>query len=378
MNEIKNFDNIASKDVIKLLSDRNILKPTKIQSETMGTIKSGDDVIFQASTGTGKTLAYLLPILSTIDNNIKTPQVIILTPTHELASQVYRQLFYITDEINIEATLLIGGANINRQVEKLKSKPKIIVGTAGRILDLVALKKLKMHTVKTLIIDEFDRMLSPKNVENVKKVVKCTLRDTQLVMCSASTDSDTLQIAKSMCKDNLKFIEIDKNEIPDTVKHIYFTCDRRKKFELLRKFIHAGRVTKTLLFVNNEVDCDELVQKLLFHGVKADYISGKDKPQERKSKIDKFRAGKLKVLLTTDLLSRGLDIEKMYYVINYNLPEDSDIYQHRAGRVGRAGQIGFCVSFLDLKEIDKLKKIQKKLNITFNKKVLSEGKIIDC
>ncbi len=364
---MKNFNEFCNSNIIKLLDDRNITTPTEIQENSINIISTGVDTIFQASTGTGKTLAYLLPIIRNIDNSIKTPQSIILTPTHELASQVYNQLYYLCKNENIEISLLIGGANINRQVQKLKSKPKIIVGTTGRILDLVKMKKLKMHTIKTVVIDEFDRMLSKKNIDGVQKVLKCVMRNTQIVMCSASTDDKTLSIAKSLCKENLKFIEINKNEIPITVKHSHFVCDRRKKFETVRKFINRERVPKALVFVNNETNYDELVQKFLYHGISANYISGDDKPQERKNKLHNFRIGKTKVLLTTDLLSRGLDIQNLYYVINYNLPEDAEIYQHRAGRVGRAGDVGFCVSFIEASQYSILKKLEKNLNIDFNK-----------
>ncbi len=362
---MNHFEEAFNENIVKLLKNKNINTPTEIQKKSIEIINTGVDTVFQASTGTGKTLAYLLPIIKNIDNTIKTPQSIILAPTHELASQVYNELNYLCKELNIETALLIGGANINRQVDKLKSKPKIIVGTAGRILDLVKLKKLKMHTVKTVVVDEFDRMLNAKNVENVKKVLKCVMRDTQIVMCSASTDDDTLKIAKEMCKENLNVIKINKNEIPSTVQHIYFVCDKRKKFETLRKFINREKVEKALVFVTNEVDYDELVQKFLYHNISATYISGDDKPQERKNKLHNFRTGKTKVLLTTDLLSRGLDIKNLYYAINYNLPEDSDIYQHRAGRVGRAGENGCCVSVVENGKLNILKKLEKTLNINF-------------
>ncbi len=371
------FEKVFDQRIVKRLNNKRIDKPTEIQKEGISTILTGCDVIMQSKTGSGKTLAYILPIIKNIDMDIKTPQAVILAPTHELASQIYTELSNICIELEIETALLIGGANINRQKDKLKEKPKIIVGTAGRILDLFKLKKLKMHTVKTIVIDECDRMLSDINISMVNDVIKTTLRDTrQIVMCSASLDEKILSTAKSMTKENVQIIQVNDNEIPQSIKHYYFVSEKRKKFEMFRKMINAVKPRSVLVFINNEVDAEELVSKFIYHGIKASYISGDDKPQERKAKLDQFRSGKIKLLLTTDLLSRGLDIEDLYYVVNYNLPEDEDIYQHRAGRVGRNEKVGFCISLIDINEYDFIRKFERKLKIKAEKRAVFENKIV--
>ncbi len=374
---MSNINDLLNENLNDVLKQHNFYKLRKVQEETLQDSLNGTDIIVRSSTGSGKTLSYLLPILNAIDDSIKTPQAIVLAPSYELASQVYNVAYALCKDLNIEVALLIGSANIDRQLSKLKNKPKLIIGTSGRILKLVSLKKLKMHTIKTIVLDEGDRLLSEKHLNNTEEVIKKTLKDRQLVLYSATIDDLTVDVAKTIMKSPLLYNIKEDSIVPKNIVHHTFITTKRDKIPTLRKIISAYKMNKVLLFTSKQTDTNTLVDKLNFHNKDAIALNGEINSIERKDALDGFRSGKYKVLVCSDIFSRGLDIEKLFYVINFDLTEDFSIYQHRVGRIGRTSKIGTAISLVEPTEVGILSFIGKNLNIKFDKKGLQDGSVID-
>jgi len=378
MENIENFSELnLIPQLVEALKKQHIDKPTEIQKQAIPAIIENNDIIAQSQTGSGKTLAYLLPLISKIDLTSKNLQAIVLTPTHELALQVERQINLLIKNsgLPLRAAVIIGGVNITRQLEKLKEKPHIVVGSAGRILEIIGRKKMTGHMVKTIVIDEADRMLDEKNIENVKAIIKTTLKDRQLVMFSATMSEKAINTAKDLMKE-AQIIQIKKKGfLPDSIKHIYFVCEKRDKVDMLRKIIRSEKPERVIVFTNNPNNIETIIEKLEYHKLKAAGIYGLNNKMERKQSMEDFVSGRKPVLITSDLSSRGLDIEGVTHIINMDIPEEPVFYLHRAGRTGRAGKKGVSISIVTQKEEHWLRKYEKRFNIKIEKKVLSYGKI---
>jgi len=365
--------------LIKALEKENITVPTEVQSKVIPEAILNKDLIVQSETGTGKTLAYLLPLFHKVDPSKKEMQAIILVPTHELALQIQRVIERLiqNSEVKVTSTPIIGNVNIERQIDKLKERPNIIVGSSGRILELIKKKKIAAHTVKTIILDEADRLLDIHNIESVKAIIKGTLKDRQILVFSATISKD----AEALAKEIMKEPQIIKNEstatVPETIEHIYFVADQRDKIDVLRKLVRIMNPEKALAFVSNGDELSLLVEKLKFRKLDAEGIQGANFKLERKKVMDDFRNGKLQLLVATDIAARGIDIENLTHIFNLNMPEQPNDYLHRAGRTGRKGNAGVCVSIVTQRESELLKQYEKKLNIKFTQKDMRMGEIVD-
>ncbi len=367
-------------DLVDGLLKQNITTPTEIQNKIIPLILSGKDVIGRSETGSGKTLSYLLPIFQKIDDSISGTQAIILTPTHELASQVYKEaeLLEETTGRSVGVMMIIGSANSNRQLDKLKSKPKIIVGSTGRILDFIGRRKIPAHLVKTIVLDEGDRLLVDGNFDDLKGVVKATQKDRQLVVLSASIDDLTKQRAKELMKSDLEKIETTSGAfVPENILHTYILSTPRDKFLNLRKLVASEGVKKAIVFLNNPENIEVTVDKLCHHSTKAVAMYGKASKEDRKTAMEDFREGRAKVLVTSDLGARGLDVKGITHVINLDVPEEPTQYLHRAGRCGRQGASGVAVTIVTPYERKWVHKYAKTWSIAFNQKEMSHGTLID-
>jgi len=371
----------VSDNLCKALESQNILEPTYIQSHTYKNILKGHDLIACSSTGSGKTLAYLLPLIEKLDLNTKNVQILILVPTQELAVQVNNQieLLFINAQIPSNSTFLIGEGNISRQIDALKLKPSIIVGTPVRVRQLISMKKLKVHEVKALVMDEADRLMNKTCLETILSIRKSLMKRTQVLLFSASIDQRTLKAAK-----DLTFKPIIVNErsdrqvspIPTTIKHIYVITERHERIETLRKLAKALNNDRTMIFINTRYDLNETLQKLRYHNYQVGALSGNIDKQEKKKTLENFKSGKINYLLGTDVAARGLQIDNVSAVINVNLPEDDNEYLHRAGRCGRNGNEGLCVSIITENELPKIKRYQKLFKINIVQKKLYNGKLV--
>ncbi|MCY6356435.1 DEAD/DEAH box helicase [Clostridium sp. ZS2-4] len=364
-------------NLIEGLKKEGINEPTDIQVKAIPLALENKDIIGQSETGSGKTLAYLLPIFQKIDSNKKEMQAIILAPTHELVMQIDNQIKLLSQNsgIPITSATMIGEVNIKRQIEKLKEKPHIIVGSTGRVLQLIKMKKIRPHTVKTIVIDEGDRLLDQNNLTGVKDVIKTTMRDRQLMVFSATINEKTLNIAKGLMKET-EIIKIEeKNQVNPDITHYYITAEQRDKIETLRKLVAGLKPEKAIVFINKSDEIEITTSKLQYHHIKAHGIYGSASKEERKKALDGFRNGKIQLLIASDLAARGLDVKDVTHIFNLDLPEDSNEYLHRTGRTGRAGNLGTAISIVTKEEISLIKKYEKDFNIKIEAKTVYKGAI---
>lgn len=353
--------------------------PTGIQAEVIPLALFGKDVIAQSATGTGKTLAYLLPLFQKIDVAKREMQAIILAPTHELAMQIYHQIETLAKNAGLPVTAapIIGKVNITRQIDVLRGKPHIIVGSSGRILELIQKRKINSQTIRTIILDEADRLLDDTNWASVKAVVKTTLRNRQMLLFSATITSSALERAKEMMPDPEVIIVKGQADVPSDISHMYFLAEQRDKIEVLRKLAARLNVERALVFINQSEAIETTVMKLNYHGLTAAGIYGTAMKADRQKALEDFRSGKVRLLVASDLAARGLDIPGVAYVFNLELAEDPQTYLHRVGRTGRAGQSGTAISIVTRKEAELIHKFEKVLKITAYAKQMLRDKIVD-
>ncbi len=380
-NEIKNgFVPLGlSPALLSALEKQDISQPTEIQHRLLPELLAGKDVIGRSETGSGKTLAYLLPIFERLDLSVRGTQAIILTPTHELAAQVFRQAELLQENSGIDAgcTLLIGAAGIARQVERLKSKPRIVIGSTGRILDLIRRRKIQAHLVKTIILDEGDRLLEDGNIANVREVIRATLKERQIAILSASISAETKARASGLMKPDFAVVEAESAVVPKGLSHYYILSSPREKFVNLRKILAGEKPEKAIVFLNNPENIEVTVDKLCYHGIKAAGIYGTAGKLERKTALADFREGRVSVLVASDIGSRGLDIEGVTHIINLDVPEEPTHYLHRAGRCGRKGLPGTAITIVTPYERRWVHKYEKAWGLQFVQKEMSYGQLVN-
>ncbi|NLS41305.1 DEAD/DEAH box helicase [Bacillus subtilis] len=348
-------------------------KPTPVQEQAAQLIMDGKDVIAESPTGTGKTLAYALPVLERIKPDQKHPQAVILAPSRELVMQIFQVIQDWKAGSELRAASLIGGANVKKQVEKLKKHPHIIVGTPGRVFELIKAKKLKMHEVKTIVLDETDQLVLPEHRETIKQIIKTTLRERQLLCFSATLKKETEGVLRELAQEpEVLKVQRSKTEA-GKVKHQYLICDQRDKVKLLQKLSRLEGM-QALVFVRDIGNLSVYAEKLAYHHVELGVLHSEAKKMERAKIIAAFEDGEFPLLLATDIAARGLDIENLPYVIHADIP-DEDGYVHRSGRTGRAGKEGNVLSLVTKLEESKLKKTAKKLGVELSEAVYAGGKL---
>ncbi|AFS78544.1 DEAD-box ATP-dependent RNA helicase CshA [Gottschalkia acidurici 9a] len=369
-----------SQNLINGLKKERISKPTGIQSRAIPVSLDKKDIIAQSETGSGKTLAYLLPIFEKLDTTKKETQCIILVPTHELAIQINNQIKTLSSnsQMSVTSTAIIGTANIKRQIESLKEKPHIIVGSTGRILELIKNRKIGAHNVRTLVLDEGDRLLDEKNVDGVRNVIKTMQKkQLQIMLFSATVNEHAVNMAKSLMKDPEILIVKEKTIVNPDIDHIYITCDQRDKIVILRKLVASIKPKRAIVFINKSEEIEITTLKLRYHHLKAYGLYGESSKEDRKKAMDMFRSGKIQLLVASDLAARGLDIKDVTHIFNLDLPPTSKEYVHRVGRTARAGKSGTAVSIITKKDIPIIKRYERDLNIKLNHKIISKGKLLD-
>lgn len=361
------------------LKAQGIVTPTEIQRRVIPEAMKRKDLIVRSETGMGKTLAYLLPLFGRLNAGIREMQAIILSPTHELAIQILRQIEHLSQSSQVKLTSapIIGDVNIKRQIELLKEKPNIIVGSPGRVLELIKDRKISAHTIKTIILDEADRLLDDRNLENVRAIIKSTLKERQLMMFSATISPEAESRGKELMKEPEVIKGEEKLSVPDTIEHICFLVERRDKFEVLKKLLRIIEPQRAIIFVKDLAEVGEFTVKLQYHSFKVDGIHGADMKQDRKKAMEDFRSGRIQLLVASDLAARGLDLTDITHVFNLNLPETPGDYLHRAGRTGRNGRDGTSVCIATRNELQLLRKYEKALNIAIKPKTMYNGVIMD-
>ncbi|MGL5311619.1 MAG: DEAD/DEAH box helicase [Peptostreptococcaceae bacterium] len=369
-----------SPQLMEGLQKQNITEPTEVQSLSIGKILENKDLLVNAQTGSGKTLAYLLPMFEKIDATKRETQVLILAPTHELVMQIVDQAKLLSANSNMDVTAfsLIGEVNIQKQIKNIKAiKPHIVVGTCGRVLDLIQQRKLKAHTIKTIVLDEIDSLLSGDNTKKVKDIIKTTLRDRQVIGFSASLNENTIDICDSIMKSPELIKTKDELVMNPNINHMYVYGDRRDKFTLLRKSLAATNPKRAILFVNDEDSIEVITSKLNFHNYKAVGIYGRMSKEDRKNALNAFKIGKAKVLVSSDLSARGLDIVDITHVFNLDFPGSPNEYIHRCGRTARGNRKGDAISIVTNQNLNTIRDYKRNFNINIKPKELKEGKLVD-
>jgi superfamily II DNA/RNA helicase len=351
--------------------------PTSIQDTTIPLILDHKDLIAESPTGTGKTLAYLLPVLNKINVESQFVQAVILASSQELVMQVYQEFQKWSEGSGIRGASFIGGANVKRQLEKLKKRPQVIFATPGRLFELIKQKKVKMHEVKMLVLDEADQLLVPEHAGTVQNIIKSTLQDRQVILFSATLKSETEKIAKELTKE-AEIIRIKKDETiaEGTVEHIYFSCEQRDKMKLLEKVARLENI-KALAFINDITEVSVAATKLNYKELSVGFLHSELNKMERQAALKAFRDGKLKMLIATDVAARGLDIQGITHVVHLDFPKDLTQYVHRSGRTGRMGANGTVISLVTEREERELKTFSRKLTIPVYKRIFYKGEIAE-
>jgi len=300
----------------------------------------------------------------------------IIVPTHELAVQIGQQARDLAQHsgLAIRAQALIGGVSMKRQLEKLKDKPQVVVGSPGRIGELIGMGKLKVHTVQTLVIDEMDRLLFGDSLDGVRQIIRAIPRERQMIFVSATEQRESSQEADALAP-GLVRVHTGSNRVVSTIEHLYIVCEERDKPDVLRRLLHAVKPVRTIVFVHRNEHADALTAKLAYHGIRvADLHSACDK-MDRKKALDDFRAGRATVLIASDLAARGLDVRDVTHIVNLDIPTQSLAYLHRTGRTGRAGKGGCAVSLMTEQEWRLVGRYEQELGIAMTQARLREGQL---
>lgn len=380
--DIMNFEDMKlDSRIFTYLSSKKYTKPTPIQCKSYELMLDNKDFIGCSPTGTGKTIAYILPLLKKIDSSSNDLQAIIISPTYELNRQIHNQLAAICKNTGIRTQLLNGDGNLPRQIDYLKNKPHIIVGSVGRIRQLINMKKIKCHMVKTLIMDEADKLIGKNSLEATVDLRKCLLKYCQICMFSASMDEKAVKQARELMNNEVVTINLSKNfndcaRIPDTISHIYIVCDRNNRIETVRSLCAAINPDKCMMFSNSKYELMKAFEKLSFHGYNIDCLSGNSSKAGRTMAVKDFSNNKLQYLLSTDIAARGLHFDNITHIININLPEENNEYLHRAGRCGRNNHKGMCISLVTNNELEHIKSLEKRFKIKFRSGKLSRGQFL--
>jgi superfamily II DNA/RNA helicase len=348
---------------------------TDIQERAMPNLLENKDIVIESPTGTGKTLAYALPALAKLDPETKNAQVVFLAPTRELAMQIYEVCQKFTENSGLSGASLIGGANMQRQLDKLKKKPQYIVGTPGRVKELIQNKKLKVHEVKTIVIDEADHIIEAGFNGDVEQVIGATLKDRQLVFVSATINKKTEDWSNKLAVEP-SIIKVEKQETANQVTHSFMVSEYRDKVDNLRKLIRHTPGIKAIVFINSSMKMDEFASKLEYKKIKLGVLAGNSTKQERQKVLNDFKRGKIPVLLTTDVATRGLDIPDVTHVVHLELPEDVKQYVHRSGRTGRMGKEGMVVSLVTKSELSSVKKWTANIDVPLQKQLFERGNVV--
>ena len=377
MKEIK-FTELELKDtVVNAIEDMGFENPSEIQAASIPTVMQGFDIIGQAQTGTGKTCAFGAPIISKIDNKKKNVQAIILTPTRELAIQIYDELKRLSKYEKVHSIPIYGGQSMEKQISSLKKGVSIVIGTPGRILDHIRRRTLKLDEVKYLVLDEADEMLNMGFIEDIEEIISKTSEDRQTLLFSATMPRQIRNLAEKYLKPDAKHIQILKKSLTVSKIEQYF-CEIHTslRLEALCRIIDIDNPDCAIIFCKTKRGVDELVSSMQSKGYIVEGMHGDMNQNQRLSTLNKFKNGQLKFLAATDVAARGIDVQNVTHVFNYELPQDTESYVHRIGRTGRANKSGTAYSFITKKELSKLHLIEKTIKSKINKKPIPTAKDI--
>jgi len=369
------FKNLGLRqEITKAIEEKGYTEATPIQIKSIPLIIKGHDILASAQTGTGKTAGFTLPLLQVLMDNKKKDnncdvRALILTPTRELAAQVADSVKTYGTHLPFKTAVVFGGVNINAQIKILKSGVDILIATPGRLLDLVSQKALDLSKIEILVLDEADRMLDMGFIHDIKKVLKLVPAKRQNLLFSATFSAEIKTLANSILN-NPETIEVARENAPtELVTHIVYPVDNKRKKELLTFLISSNNWSQVLVFTRTKHGANKLALHLSNAGVIAEAIHGNKSQNARTKALADFKSGAIRVLVATDIAARGLDIDQLPHVVNFELPNVPEDYVHRIGRTGRAGNEGWACSLVCIDEQKLLADIEKLLKRKIDKKM---------
>lgn len=354
-------------NLLKSIEDLNFKKPTPIQDKVIPEIlNTNRDIIASAQTGTGKTAAFGLPIIQLTNNKNKDIECVILCPTRELCLQITKELnSYCSYMKYYNVISIYGGAKVDNQIKNLKKNPKIIVCTPGRLNDLIKRRRVDLSFIKYFVLDEADEMLSMGFKSEIDKILDETPLDRKIYLFSATLSTKVKKITQTYMKNPLKISTSIANKGADTVKHIYYVITKSKRYDIIRNIIDLNKDIYTIIFCRTRRETNEISNNLIKDNYSAKVLNGDLSQGERDQVMRQFREKHINILVATDVASRGIDVNDLSHIINYNLPDDPEVYVHRSGRTGRAGKEGLSIALVSKREYRRLKEIEKLSKISF-------------
>ena len=377
VNKLEGFAALGlSEKTIKALAKKGFEEPSPIQALTIPVLLKGEkDVVGQAQTGTGKTAAFGLPILEMINKSNGNVRAIVLAPTRELAIQVAEEINSFANGRKLKIVPVYGGQSIELQIRQLKKGVDIVVGTPGRVQDLIDRKILKLDKLEYFILDEADEMLNMGFVEDIEKILESTNKDKRMLFFSATMPKEILKIAENHMRKDYEIIKVESKELTTNLTdQIYFEVKQKDKFEALCRIIDLEPEFYGIVFCRTKNDVNELAGKLNDRGYDAGELHGDITQNHREVTLNRFKARKLSILVATDVAARGIDVNDLTHVVNYAIPQEAESYVHRIGRTGRAGKEGTAITFMTPSEYKKLLQIKRITKTDIRKEKLPEIK----
>jgi ATP-dependent RNA helicase DeaD len=353
-------------------------QPTPIQEKTIPfLLEENQDMVALAQTGTGKTAAFGLPIIQQIETSQKSTQALILSPTRELALQIASDINSFSKHLpKINVAVVYGGADIRKQIKELERDPQIVVGTPGRTLDLIKRKKLKVNEIQWLVLDEADEMLSMGFKDDLDAILENSPEGKQTLLFSATMPKEIVAISKKYMTNPFEISVGKRNTGAENVEHNYYVVHAKDRYLALKRVADINPNVYGIIFCRTRAETKDVADKLMQDGYNADALHGDLSQAQRDHVMARFRSKHLQMLVATDVAARGLDVNDLTHVINYNLPDDPEVYIHRSGRTGRAGKKGISVTLIHMREKGKLRQVEKIVSKKFIQKEVPSGKEI--
>lgn len=368
---MENFGQLGvNANLVKALEENKIIKPSEIQQQVIPyLLKNNTDFIGQAQTGTGKTVAFSIPLLQRIKPNEKHIQVLVLSPTRELCQQIAKQIFKMTRYTEkVFAEAVYGGEKIDIQIRNLTRPTQVVVATPGRLMDLLERKALDISHVKTLVLDEADEMLSMGFKDAIDTIVEQIHEDNIKWLFSATMPDSLVRLTEKYMAPDTHTVSVSKStEINSKIEHQFFICENKQKFDYVHHFLQSQGAARGIVFTRTRDDAQMVAKRLKAKGVETEAIHGDLDQKERDKVMRAFKNKKIQVLVATDISARGIDIEGLSFVVHYQLPDQIEYYTHRSGRTARAGKRGISISFVTAAELKIISQIEKILKIKFHK-----------
>ncbi|KAI9227556.1 MAG: ATP-dependent RNA helicase eIF4A [Piptocephalis tieghemiana] len=375
---IDNFDNMDLKDeLLRGIYAYGFERPSAIQQRAIMPVVQGNDVIAQAQSGTGKTATFSISILQKIDISIPQVQAVILAPTRELAQQIQKVVIALGDFMNVECHACIGGTNVRDDMKKLESGVHVVVGTPGRVYDMINRRAFRTDSMKMFVLDEADEMLSRGFREQIYDIFQLLPPTTQVVLLSATMPADVLEVTTKFMRDPIRIL-VKRDELTlEGIKQFYIAVEKEDwKLETLSDLYETVTITQAVIFCNTRRKVDWLTEKLTARDFTVSAMHGDMDQAQREVIMKEFRSGSSRVLIATDLLARGIDVQQVSLVINYDLPSNRENYIHRIGRGGRFGRKGVAINFVTTDDVRMLRDIEQFYNTQIDEMPMNVADLI--